>query len=66
MTIQEAFEIIEKMVPCAICEYRTSSCDRKSNHVWTDGMCHSFDEALEVISAVIPDEELIKKEPIWL
>lgn len=63
MTIQEAFKIIKNTSPCWDCKYKSSSCNREAAHVWTDGSCHEFDEALEVISAVIPNEESTEIEP---
>ena len=49
MTIEEAVEIINEMTPCASCQYRNTGCKRKDKHVWSDGFCHTVDEAIALI-----------------
>ena len=63
MTIEEAVEIINEMTPCASCQYRNTGCKRKDKHVWSDGFCHTVDEAIALImetlgiSPIEPDDE---------
>ena len=53
MTSEEAFNVISKISPCWDCRYKNSSCNRQTSHVWSDGICHEFDEALETLASVL-------------
>ena len=66
MTIEEAVEIINEMTPCASCQYRNTGCKRKDKHVWSDGFCHTVDEAIALIMealGITPDESEPDPEP---
>lgn len=49
MDISQAYEIIASMSPCGNCEYKNTGCSRLDDHVWNDGFCILFDEAMGVI-----------------
>lgn len=67
MTIEEAIEIINGITPCASCQYRNTGCKRKNKHVWSDGLCHKFDEAIALIIETLgidPYEDEDPYEPV--
>ena len=60
MLLEEAIEVISGMTPCANCQYRNTGCNRKNEHVWSDGFCHAVDEAIETIMdalGITPDPD---------
>lgn len=58
MDIIEAFDVIANISPCGNCEYKNTGCSRLDEHVWNDGFCIKFDEAVGIIKeAVIPSSE---------
>ena len=64
MNITEAFNIISDMIPCGNCKYKNSGCNRLEAHVWNDGFCLDFDEAVFAIrSALFPTEPEPDPEP---
>ena len=63
MTIQDAFELIKNTRVCYSCRYRNSGCDKKEGHVWTDGYCHLYNEAIAIVEEFIPQENPETPEP---
>lgn len=64
MTTEEAFNLVSNVSPCWDCRYKNSSCNRQTAHVWADGICHDFDEAIQILSAILfPNEPEPESEP---
>ena len=63
MSIQEALELIKTTNVCYSCKYRGSGCERKEEHVWTDGYCREYNEAVQIIEEKLSLENTIEQEP---
>ena len=63
MDITEAFDIISTMSPCGNCKYKNSGCNRPEEHVWNDGFCISFNEAISIINDTLFPQSEPEPEP---